>query len=364
MAWLWLNSLETCESNMAITRAIAPGASSSESPPDVRPDFFLVGAPKCGTTAMAHYLGRHPDIFMARKEMNVFGADLRFGPQFYRRDLSAYLSEFTPRQGQRRAGEASVWHLFSSQAAAEIKAFNPDARIIIMLREPSEMLYSLYYQFRFDGNEPLPAFEDALAAQDERRAGRAFGRQTYFPQGLVYRDTVRYTDQVRRYFEAFGRSRVLVILYEEFAAGVEASYRAVLDFLGVDSTRVELDFRVINGNKRVRNPALRAVLSDRFIRATAVNVARKLPQPLFRLLHDFERRLWKLNERPVDRPPLAPDLRAALRREFAPDIERLGALLGRDLALWNQPPRPHGIPTLPALALRPARTPAVACSSG
>ena len=313
---------------------------------------------------MAHYLGSHPDIFMARKEMNVFGADLRFGPQFYRRDLGAYLSEFAPRQGQRRAGEASVWHLFSSQAAAEIKAFNPEARIIIMLREPAEMLYSLYHQFRFDGNEPLPAFEKALAAQDERRAGRGIGRQTYFAQGLVYRDTVRYAEQVRRYFETFGRSRVHVILYEEFAGGVEASYRAVLDFLEVPATGVEIDFQVINGNKGVRNPALRAVLSDRFIRATAVAVARRLPQPLFRLLHDIERRLWKMNERPAKRLPLASDLRAALRRELAPEIECLSALLGRDLALWNQPPRRPVDPKPPALALNPARTPAVACSSG
>ena len=108
-----------------------------------RPDVFIVGAPKCGTTAMAEYLESHPEIYMAKKEMNVFGADLRFGAQFYRRDLQAYLEEFDTRNGEERAGEASVWYLFSRHAAAEIKAFNPDARIIIMLREPAEMLYSL-----------------------------------------------------------------------------------------------------------------------------------------------------------------------------------------------------------------------------
>ena len=172
---------------------------------------------------MDQYLAAHPDIYMAKKEMHAFGSDLRFGPQFYRRDQEAYLAEFAARNGERHAGEASVWYLFSTQAAAEIHAFNPEARIIIMLREPAEMLYSLYYQFRFDGNEHLPTFEEALAAEDERRAGRRITRQTYLAQGLVYRDTARYTEQVRRYFDVFGRERVHVIIYDDLAADVRAA---------------------------------------------------------------------------------------------------------------------------------------------
>src|SRR5580704_895448 len=114
-----------------------------------KPDFFVVGAPKSGTTAISNYLSKHPDIFMARKEMHHFGGDLRFGRQFYRRDTREYLSEFNSRRDQSRAGEASVWYLFSHQAASEIKSFNPDARIIVLLREPVEMLYSLYFTFRW-----------------------------------------------------------------------------------------------------------------------------------------------------------------------------------------------------------------------
>jgi hypothetical protein len=287
---------------------------------------------------MAHYLASHPDIFIGKKEMNVFGADLHFGHQFYRRSIPEYMAEFDGRRGQSRAGEASVWYLLSTQAAAEIKAFNPDARIIIMLREPSEMMHSLYYQFRFDGNEHLATFEEALEAEGERRAGKKIGRQTYFAQGLQYREAARYTDQIRRYFEVFGRSRVHVILYEEFAADVESSYRATLDFLGVDAELGEADFKVLNSNKTVKNPAVRALFGDPLVRATAVAVARKLPRSVFNFLHDIERRVWKMNARPVTRPPLAPELRAELRREFAWEVERLSALLGRDLGNWGQGP--------------------------
>src|SRR5215469_3235484 len=151
-----------------------------------KPDFFIVGAPKCGTTALNHYLAAHPDIFMAKKETHFFGADLRFGPQlqFYRQYPDEYSAEFAAWNGQARGGETSVWYLFSQKAAEEIKAYNPDARIIIMLREPVAMLYSLYCQFVADGNEYLPGFKQALAAEAERQAGRRLGRQTYLAQAL------------------------------------------------------------------------------------------------------------------------------------------------------------------------------------
>ena len=88
--------------------------------------------------------------------------------------------------GQRRIGEASVWYLFSETAAAEIKAFNPEARILVLLREPVEMMYSIFNYFRFDGNEPLATFQEALEAEPDRRAGRRLGRQTRFVARLVY----------------------------------------------------------------------------------------------------------------------------------------------------------------------------------
>src|SRR5260370_5319469 len=197
----------------------------------VKPDFFIVGAPKCGTSAMVQYLAARPDIFMARKETHVFGQDLRFGPRFYRRDHEAYLAEFDAWDGEDRVGEASVWYLFSTSAAAEIKAFNPEASIIIMLREPAEMLHSLYRQFLYGGNEHLSSFAEALAAEDDRQAGRRISRQTYLAQALAYRQIARYTEQVRRYFDVFGRERVHIIVYDDFAADPAAAYRDTLEFL-------------------------------------------------------------------------------------------------------------------------------------
>jgi hypothetical protein len=314
------------------------------------PNVFIVGAPKCGTSALSQYLGEHPDIFMAQKEMHFFGGDLSFGPQFYRRNRAAYLAEFGGWNSQACAGEASVWYLFSRQAAAEIKAFNPEARLIILLREPVSMLYSLYHQFRGDGNENLPTFEEALAAEADREAGRRIGRQTYFRQGLAYRATAAYTEQVRRYFDVFGRERVQVILYDDFVADTARAYRETLEFLGLPSDNVRVDFRVINGNKSSRSSLLGAFLNDPLVRGTAISLRAKLPRAVFTLMQKAGSGLCNFNQRTEKRAPLSPDVDQSLRREFAPEVERLSELLQRDLTQWSRGAVPAAVPPPPLSA--------------
>lgn len=302
------------------------------------PNFFIVGAPKCGTTALDQYLSAHGDIFMARKEMHFFGSDLKFGSQFYRRDEKAYLAEFSECRDQARVGECSVWYLFSQTAAKEIKAFNPDARIIVMLREPATMMYSMYNQFLCDGNEHLNTFEEALEAEDDRRAGRRLSRQNYFAQGMAYRAAARVTDQVKRYFDAFGRDQVQVIIYDDFARDTAGVYRKTLDFLGVSPTAYDpgMDFGVVNGNQTVKSPALRAILQDPWVRGTAVKLRPYVPKAAFALMQEVGQKLCGVNLKPAKRSPFASELQDSLRREFAPEVERLSDLLGRDLTHWSR----------------------------
>ena len=320
------------------------------------PDFFIVGAPKCGTTAMAEYLSRHPDIFMARKEMHYFGRDLRWGSQIFRRQPREYWREFAAWSGQARAGEASVWYLYSSYAAAEIKAYSPRARIIIMVREPAEMLHSLYAQFRLDGNEHLPTFAAALAAEPDRQAGRRCTRNTYFRQGLLYHDVARFTRQIQRYFEVFGRERVQVVLYDDFAADTAAVYRRMLDFLEVAPVRTPEDFPVINGSQRLRSPFLRKLMSDPLVRGTALALRFWMPRRLFTTLQQLESRLMQLNFRPVQRPPLDGEVRRRLKEDFTLEVEQLGELLGCDLSHWSksQPPTTEPLPAPSRATQNPA----------
>lgn len=317
------------------------GAQSVATPPKVRPDFFIVGAPKCGTTALSDYLAAHPDIFMARKEMHFFGRDLHFGGQFYRRAEAEYLAEFAGWDGERRVGEASVWYLFSETAAAEIKAFNPDSRIIIMLREPAEMMYSLFRYFQYDGNEPLADFEAALQAEPQRRAGKKLGRQTYLAQALAYRETARYHRQVQRYFETFGRARVEVVLYEDLAANPAAVYHDTLEFLEVDTAHRLPRFERVNPAKTIKSRALRAVLRDPAVRTAVLSVRPLLPNAVFKGFQRVEEVLHGINASTERPQPLDPKLKARLRGEFAGEVAKLSRLIGRDLACWtaNSEPR-------------------------
>src|SRR5687768_15406060 len=136
------------------------------------PNFFIVGAPRCGTTSMYAYLRQHPEIYVSpHKEPHFFGSDLSPLPGAIREE-ELYRALFAGAGDRPRAGEASVWYLSSRKAASEIRAFAPEARILILLRAPHQMLESLHSLFLRTGNEDLPTLEEALAAEPERRRGQ------------------------------------------------------------------------------------------------------------------------------------------------------------------------------------------------
>lgn len=294
------------------------------------PDFFIVGAPKCGTTAMADYLGQHPDIGMCpRKETHYFVGDLRPRMKTKRGQgpLSAerYTGLFADLQGERRRGEASVWYLYSPTSATEIRDFCPEASIVVMLRNPVEMLPSLHSEFVYVGIEPVEDFETALALDDEReRSGAPRG----FPP-LSYRSAIRYAEQLRRYIDAFGRERVHVIVYDDFREDTLGVFADACGFLGVDAGFIPA-IEVVNPNKRVRSRAMRRLV-------------RRPPEALRTVLHAVStenmRRyggatLQRWNTR-FERRSAVPDrVSEALRPEVERQVYELNELIALDVSAW------------------------------
>jgi Sulfotransferase domain len=298
-----------------------------------RPDFFLVGAPKCGTTALNDYLRQHPEIFLPKKkEINFFGADLVFYKP--RVTKEQYLAHFAEAKAEKRIGEAAVWYLYSKLAAAEIKDFGPAASIIIMLRSPVDMMYSMHGQRLYNDNENIRDFAEALAAEEERKQGRRIYQNAANAMGFFYRDIARYTQQVQRYFEVFGRDKVQVIIYDDFKSDTPGVYRKTCEFLEVDS-QFRPVFTVINPSKTVRNEALR-----RFLRYPPPSVRwflrllRLRPVPGER---GFKGWLKRLNSKPIPRPPMDRELKSRLQAEFLPEVQQLSELLERDLTHWCRP---------------------------
>lgn len=293
------------------------------------PEFFIVGAPKCGTTAMQEYLRQHPDIFMPdMKEIHHFADDLlKHDDPFLDRDR--YLSLFAGAHEHQLIGEASVYHLFSRNAARNIKSFCPNAKIIIILRNPVDMLYSRHAQLVYNGAEDILDFEASLAAEEKRRNGELIPKNIRIEKKLLHREVVKFTEQGKRYFDMFGRDKVQVIIYDDLRKDTAKVYQETLGFLNVnDSFRP--DFKVINPNKRVRTRTLQHLLKTP---PSLMRIAGKLllPQSCRNLLLNG---LKKLNTQFVPRQPMSPELRRRLQKEFTPEIKNLSELLGRDLTHW------------------------------
>jgi hypothetical protein len=295
------------------------------------PSFYIVGAPKAGTTSLYGYLADHPGIFVPdRKELRFFGSDLEI---HHRRALSSdeFLAHYADAPPGTTLGNAYVWYLFSQAAAQEIHAVRPDARIIAMVREPAQALHALHSEFVYDGNESIESFPDALAAEPDRCQGRRIPPEAHFPDGLCYRRTVRYAEQLQRYIDRFGRGQVLVIVFDDFVADPRRWYEQTLAFLGVagDGRR---EFPALNPNKRSRSSVLRRLLGEppeglrRLIRAT-------VPPSLRRAAY---RRAVALNRRELERAPLSAAVRRSLRHELAGEVAALEELLGRPLAAWRE----------------------------
>lgn len=293
------------------------------------PDFFIVGAPKCGTTALYAYLRQHPDLFMPfHKEPLYFGSDLtrRYGAM----SEADYLSLFRAARPDQLVGEASAWYLYSTRAAEEIHHASPHARVIVMLRNPVDVMYAQHSQLLFSEQEDIPDFAEALIAEPDRVQGRRLPPGPIRPENLFYGRMVRFSEQLQRYVEVFGWDRIHLIIHDDMRRDVAGEYRRVLDFLGVDPTFTP-EFRFANENKSVRRRWIQRLIWDPPLLRALIPALRRYP-----IVHALRSRLLELNSRRQQRALMDPHLRDRLERELAPEVAELGRMLGRDLSGWSR----------------------------
>ena len=209
--------------------------------PSRSPSFFIVGAAKAGTTSLWDYLGQHPQIFMTKeiqfKELGYYCDS--YGVS----DRQEYSSFFSGSQEGQLIGEACTAYLSSPESASRIKQDVPDAKIIIMLRDPVKRAYSLYSWMSVEGYEPAPTFESALEAERKRLNGSDFINidekvimdrvKTYY-KDYFYFNTGIYFEQIRKYFEVFGRENCFVILLDDLKTAPFDVLTNVFNYLGVD----------------------------------------------------------------------------------------------------------------------------------
>jgi hypothetical protein len=296
------------------------------------PDFFIVGHPKSGTTALYEMLRRHPQIFMPSvKEPRFLASDLRAlvpSTPDQPATLERYLALFAGAGAEQRVGEASSSYLRSREAPRAIAALQPAARIIAIFREPASFVRSLHLQLLQEHVEQASDLATALANEALVRAGERV---------LRYSDFVHYTEQLSRYHSIFGREQVLALIYEDFRTDNQTTLRRVLRFLDVEE---DMPLATLEANPTV---ALRAPRLDAAVRAlqhgrgpltrgARAAVAGLLPRgPRRRALALVRRRV--LYERP---PPAEREAMLALRRRYESEVVAFSEYMQRDLvAFWG-----------------------------
>ena len=306
--------------------------------PDRFPDFFLVGAPRCGTTALSRYLADNPQVCFSRpKEPHYFAL---LAPDASLDDLeTAYLSRHFAHHhaGHRATGEGSVSYLYSPHAIERILAVNPDARFIAMLRNPLEMLPSYHLRMLFILCEDVEDFAAAWRLQDARARGEHVPRHCIDARLLLYREVARYGVQIERLYRVAGRERCHVVVFDDLARDPAAVYREVLKFIGVDDDgRTMFKRRFPSRIYRYRwlqellysVRSRRAHAVDTLQRTARVNKGPGRRKSLVKRLARWNR----IERRPA---PLDAEMTATLRAALADDVAMLSGLLGRDLRHWS-----------------------------
>lgn len=219
----------------------------------IRPNFFIVGAPKCGTTSWVRYLSDHPDIcFSSKKEPHYFNTD--FESFRWARTELEYLELFEFGRDRSVVGEASVQYLYSSEAAVNISKFNPDARILIMLRNPGEFIRSYHNQLLLNLDEDVENLREAWEMSGLRRPEGlpVRNRESAF---LDYKRVGLFSEQVSRYLDYFDRSQVMVVFMDDWKSCPRDLYVELMRFLCLEDDG-RTDFTRLHAAKHVSSRIL------------------------------------------------------------------------------------------------------------
>ncbi|MGH6945509.1 MAG: sulfotransferase family protein [Geminicoccaceae bacterium] len=300
-----------------------------------RSSFFIVGAPRCGTTSLSKALARHPDVcFSDPKETHFFVKD--FDGRAVDIALE-YLDRFFPhrRQSHKTIGEGSVSYLYAPDAIQRVLTFDPNARFIAMVRNPVELVPSYHARMLFTLDENEPDLSRAWALQEERARGRQVPPKCRDPRLLLYGEVGRLGSHVGRLLELVPPASCRVIVFDDLAQDPIGVYRKVLDFLQIrDDGRTEFPNK--NSHRAFRHSFLQQFVTN------PPSSIRKILRA--ESLHTWERRRWLMrairrrikqrNTIKAERRAPDPAVLQMLRNHFRDDVARLSALLRRDLGHW------------------------------
>ena len=283
-------------------------------------DFFIVGAPKAGTTSLYHYLSEHPQVEMSSQKEPDYFSDKAIHEQgmYYAKNRINTLDKYESLFVQKESvvyGEASVSYLFYENVAEDIKKYNPNAKIIIMLRNPIERAFS-HYLMDYRLGLISDSFENVLAKISKHKNAHLFYQQ--------YIEVSKYAKQIQRYLDFFKKENILFIDYEDFKKNVSKTVDQVYNFLNI-STEFVADINTKHNTFIMpKNKIIRLIYSFVFLRKILTFLF-----PVY-LVKNIRVLLFKSDKK----PELLKETRSLLSIIFNDDIKKMEEVLAKNYSKW------------------------------
>lgn len=293
------------------------------------PSFFVIGAGRSGTTSLHRYLSQHPDLYLAPKNPGFFYCDETGGAQptgtsfpkaeHFIANRDDYLRLFAKAPPKALTGDVSPVYLASTRVASRIANCRPDAKLIVLIRNPADRVYSRYISRKRDGLEKTPTFEALIDRERLEPLVRDDAHGTYLASGMT-------SHILQTYYDFFPRNQIAIYLYEEFAANTADVMRRICAFLGVNE---HFPFNVSEihnrGGGRIQNKFLGKIWA-------ASEPARRSLRPL--LPKKLRDRAFRNITNQTVRVSLKPETRRMLAELYRDEIIRLQTMMGADLSKW------------------------------
>ncbi len=294
-----------------------------------KPDFFIVGAPKCGTTTLYHWLKLHPDIFMPEaKEPHYFAQNL--SDRYCRiRTEEQYLSLFNASQRNVLCGEASVLYGFYPESIKNILKHNPNAKFIFMLRNPVDMAPSYHRQLINNLEEDVTSFENAWSLQKTRMSGNNLPITSTDPDLLQYGSKCALGNHLNTIVSAIPKSQLLVLFLDDLRDTPQKTYQETLSFLSTEDDGRE-DFKKENQAAAIQSRYIKKLLDS--------------PPPWLKLIKKLIKitgipigtLIQSLNRKQIKPLPLPEHVKKQLADYFETDIQLIEKITGRDCKHWRK----------------------------
>ncbi len=301
------------------------------------PDFIIIGAGKAGTTSLYHYLDQHQDIFMSKvKEPNFFALEgehldhqkedpkqLNHYPWAVT-DLQQYCDLFKDASPTQSKGEASTMYLYSKKAAEGIQNRCPEAKLMVVLRQPAERLYSRYLHLARENRTPTDDFADVL-----KKDNIYWERQDLVPSGF-------YADHLSYYFNRFDRNQIMVIFHEELLNNPHKVMEQVNDFLNLSPYNYDYN-KKFNKSGYIKNKKLDKLFGQNSVVKSSL---KKAAPAVFRFIKKqriVKKFVGDLRDNNLHRPKLDKSLKMQITNDiYREDIDKLEQLLNINLDHWKQ----------------------------